>query len=123
MIAVWDTTPFEEHPEVCAARRGKARAESAHYRDVQIAREIAREVCRDVGVVSADDVRRVMSARFPDTEYGNWMGSVFRGSEFEPAGAIKSTTPGSHSNRLVLWRLKCRVDSTWTTVDRGARIP
>ena len=100
-MAVWD------FPEERAKATGIARAESANWRNVQIAREIARELYLHHGApVSADDVRVEMSSRFPDQTYGNWMGSVFRRSEWEPAGFTLSRTKGRHSNRLLTWRLK-----------------
>lgn len=99
--AVWDL------PEERAKERGIARAESANSRNVQLAREVARDVYLAGCVpISADDVRRRMEARFPDTVFGNWMGSVFRRSEWEPVGFTFSRTKGSHSNRLLTWRLR-----------------
>lgn len=122
-FAVWDSAPLYAHDngsrlsrheasrigarnrEIKAAERGKARAASAHYRDLQIAREIARDLSLGgTREVSADDVRRVLKQRHPDISPGNWLGSLFRGSEWAPAGFVKSETPGSHGNRLVLWR-------------------
>ena len=90
-----------------AKERGKARAESANYRDVQIARQIAKEAFLCGGLpVSADDVRRVMTRRFPDTAYGNWLGSCFRGNEWEPVGWVQSTHKGGHRRAIRTWRLK-----------------
>jgi len=104
MTAVWE---IQDEPEVRAKVRGQARAESAHYRDVQLAREIARELYLAAGLpISADDVRVRMLARFPDTIFGNWMGSVFRGSEWRAVGFVNSKTTGSHANLLRTWALR-----------------
>ena len=87
-------------------------AASAHYRDLQIARGIAKELARDGREVCADDVRAVLAERHPDIDGClNWMGALFRerdswGPIWEPAGFLKSATPGSHGNRIVKWRLK-----------------
>lgn len=99
-LAVWD---IEER----AKATGIARAESANWRNVQLAREVAREAYLETGLpISADDVRRRMEARFPDTVFGNWMGACFKRSEWEPVGFTLSRTKGSHSNRLITWRLR-----------------
>ena len=92
-----------------AKERGKRLAEGAGGRDVQIARDIAKEVWHlGLGTVpvSADDVRRMMTLRFPDTIYSNWLGSLFRRSEWEPVGWVQSTHKGGHRRAIRTWRLK-----------------
>lgn len=94
-------------PEQRAAERGIARAGAAHYRDLQLAREIAKELYLGSGrPICADDVRAEMSRRFPDTVYGNWMGAVWKGQEWRPVGFTHSKTKNSHSNLLRTWVLK-----------------
>ena len=103
VVPVWEI----QEPEIRAKRRGQARAESAHYRDMHLAREIAREIYLTAGFpISADDVRARMLARFPDTVFGNWMGSVFRDSEWRAVGFVNSKTAGSHANLLRTWALR-----------------
>lgn len=99
--AVWEIAP-----EVEARDRGLKLAASAHYRDLALAREIARELGRDGRVVCADDVRSAMSERFPDTVYGNWMGGLFRDEEWEWVRYVTSVTKGGHGNRIGAWRLR-----------------
>ena len=99
--AVW------ELPEDKAKRTGMARAASAHHTDLRIARDIARELAAGGKQVSADDVRAALAERHPDiTGPFDFMGSCFRGKEWIPIGFTKSRTPGSHSNRLLIYRLK-----------------
>jgi len=103
IAAVWDI-----EPEVRARRRGQARAESAHYRDLQLAREVAKELAKNGRWISADDVREGLSARFPGETWPNrnWMGRCFSGPEWEPMGWTRSNAPGSHRNMLRLWKLR-----------------
>lgn len=98
--------PVWEMPEERAKARGQARAESANYRNVQLARMMAKELAGDGRAICADDVRASMLEHFPDTVFGNWMGSVFKGPEWVAVGFTKSKTPGSHANLLRTWRLK-----------------
>lgn len=93
--------------EAKAAERGKARAAAAHNRDLELARQIARELGRDGRVLCADDVR-FEAERRPELGivWGNFAGSLFVGREWAFVGYTKSTAPGSHSNLLRTWRLK-----------------
>lgn len=101
-MMVWDVPV-----EVQKAERGKKLAAAAHYTDLRIARQLAREIYLAGCVpISADDVRRRLEVLHPDIEPGNWLGALFRGKEWQPVGFTKSRTPGSHANRLVLWRLR-----------------
>lgn len=104
-LSAWDASPFE--PETRARDRGMRVAASAHHTDLRIARQIAREVYLSGCLpICADDVRATMLRRFPDTQWGNWAGSIFTGGEWTFAGYTKSTAPGSHGNLLRTWRLK-----------------
>ena len=98
--------PLSFEPEQRAAERGKALAASANYRNVELARQIARELCAGGREICADDVRVEMTKRFPDTVYGNWCGSIFKGDDFIATGFTKSKTKGSHANLLRTWTLK-----------------
>lgn len=89
-----------------AKARGQKRAASAHYRDLQIARDIAREIASRPLTICADDVRREMLRRFPDTVWKNWAGSIFSGPQWYPVGFTRSTVAGSHANLLRTWRLR-----------------
>ena len=103
-LPVWDTTLLESE----AKARGIARAEGHHQREVDLARSIARELAEGGREISADDVRAAMTKRYPHLMVGNlnWMGSVFRGSEWRAVGFVHSKTKGSHANRLCLWTLR-----------------
>lgn len=66
--------------------------------------------CYDVGVrqayVSADDARVILDAdpRF-NGKCRSFLGALFKAPGWKPTGEYhKSTTPGSHANRLVAWK-------------------
>lgn len=104
--AVW------ELPEEKAKARGMARAASANYRNVQLAREVARDLARDGRAISMDQVREAMLLRHPEameTEPGrkrNWLGSVWNTGEWVAVGLVKSNQAGAHRNLLRQWKLK-----------------
>lgn len=57
--------------------------------------------------VTADDARVILDAdtTLPPDLNKNFMGSLFKGKQWEPTGEqVKSKTPGSHANRLMCWR-------------------
>lgn len=93
--------------EARAAERGKALAASAHNRDLQLARSIARELAADGREVWADLVRFECERR-PELGivWGNWAGSLFAGGEWRFVRFTRSTAPGSHANLLRTWRLE-----------------
>ena len=87
--------------------RWKALSASAHYRDLQIAREIAFKLGQQRNMTTSDDVRYEMSLKFPDTVFGNWMGSVFERDIWIPCGFVKAVHKGSHSRMIRVWMLRC----------------
>ena len=105
---VWEVWGGASSAEERAKVRGKCLSESALYRDVQLAREIAKYLATTQETVCADDVRVAMLQRFPDQTFGNWMGSVFKGEEWECVGYTLSKTANAHRNLLRLWRLRSR---------------
>lgn len=89
-----------------AKKRGKALSASANYRDLEIAREIAFELGSKRLMVSSDDVRYEMVERFPDTKFGNWMGSVFKDDIWSPVGFVKACHAGAHARMIRTWSLR-----------------
>lgn len=79
------------------------------------ARKFARRLYRDReqrhgddAYVCADDVRRHLEDHYeiPDGLSRNFLGQVFRTEAWETDGStVQSNTPGSHSNRILKWRL------------------
>jgi len=61
-----------------------------------------------VAYVTADDARRAFESwnpPEPEKLSRNFLGAVFKTSDWEPIGQYHSRTEGSHANRLVRWRL------------------
>lgn len=101
MTAVWDM------PEERAKERGIKTAASARYRDLAIAKEIARELASDGREVWADLVRAELARRHPDIGGPfHFLGQCFRGEEWEFRGSVKSATKGRHHGRICTWRLR-----------------
>ncbi len=101
--AVW-----EVEPEIKARDRGMARAESANWRNVQLAREAAKRAYSKLGrPISSDDIRNEAPELFEYTEgpKRNWMGSVWT-EEWRSVGMTRSRAEGSHGNLLRTWVLK-----------------
>lgn len=98
--AVWEV-------EEKAKERRLKLAGSAHYLDLKLARETARALGAGGQTVTADEVRRAMLGRFPDQEFGPWMGQLFREpGVWMPVGFVRSSTPGAHRRVVQVWRLR-----------------
>ena len=84
---------------------------AAHNRQIlTVAKSLAREHARLYGRCSIEDVRRLLSLkgyRFQSgTEKPNWMGSVFKGRDWETIGQEQAQHPGSHGRFVRIWRLR-----------------
>ncbi len=100
--AVFSAAKSETRKEhgMAAAAVGKAEV-------LELAREIARELCRTRGECTADDVGEVLFARHQIITMGPAAGSLFKSSEFEPTGAFrKSARKKNHARLLYVWRLR-----------------
>lgn len=85
---------------------GMRTAEDNALSVLEIAREIAREICRSKGVVNADDVGILMKSRHHVDTLGPAAGSLFRGKGWVFTGNwIKSKRVSNHSRMLREWRL------------------
>lgn len=69
-------------------------------------REKARRIARNVGSVSADDLRNVAVSHHWEPIHPNAWGAVFRGAEWQIIGRKKSTTPSAHSRTINIYRLR-----------------
>ena len=71
--------------------------------ELRKAREVARNIARGKGTVTADDVYFAMKGK----EIGRLAGGLFKGKEWEWTGdVITSVRPQAHSYLLRVWRLK-----------------
>lgn len=80
-------------------------AEAALF--LKTCREIAREVCKQFGDVTADDVRVRFQSMHPEVPWNNAAGKIFRSPEFEPTGGIRKSVIRKRKGGLNrIWRLK-----------------
>jgi len=89
-----------------AKDQGISRAANANP-DLEKARDIARELCRDHGSCDADQVGRLLFDRHGITSLGPAAGAIFKSREFEPTGEyVRSARKTNHRRMLFRWRLK-----------------
>ena len=105
--------PLVYEPEARARDMAKSRAESANWRNVQLAREAAERAYAKLGrPISSDDIRNEAPELFEYTagpKKRNWMGAVWNEDWAPVEGFVRSRTPNSHSNLLRRWVLKSEV--------------
>jgi hypothetical protein len=88
-----------------------AAAADARSGVLELAREIARELCRNRGECTADDVGELLWQRHQIKTMGPAAGSLFKSGEFEPTGGMrKSARKKNHARLLFVWRLKESVE-------------
>ncbi len=92
--------PEEEKKERGMRLAAEKRADLLGY-----ARWTATIAAKTQGTVTVDDVRERIE-NDDDFVPGNWMGSIFKGKEWERVGYKKSTHEGSHARMISVWRLK-----------------
>ena len=86
---------------------GMAAAAGKRSEVLELAREIARELCRVHGECTADDVGELLFTRHQIKTMGPAAGSLFKSGEFEPTGAFrKSARKKNHARLLFVWRLR-----------------
>lgn len=97
----------DQIPEWQKKNRGQAVASVNHGLCLRIAREVAKEYASMNGTVSIENVRDGLITRgFDLSRRINWLGSVFKGGEFELVEYTKSRHVGSHARVIAVWRLK-----------------
>ncbi len=82
-------------------------AAEAKTEQLNIARDIARELCLLHGDTDADQVGKLLFERYEIKSLGPAAGSLFKNGEFEPTGQMrKSERKSNHSRLLHVWKLK-----------------
>ncbi len=88
-------------------REGMAVAEQNRSELLGLARAVARGIANSSGTVHADQVGRVMKARYSIDSLGPAAGSLFKGGDWEWTGEfVKSARVTNHGRLLRVWRLK-----------------
>ena len=72
---------------------------------VATARGIARILARRHGIVSCDDVRKILSEYGVSPKHGNAFGAIFRTKEWKCVGRSPSKIPENHGRYISTWRL------------------
>jgi hypothetical protein len=97
----------DQKPEWLKKAQGQAVANINHGLCLRIAREVGKQYASMHGLVTIENVRDGLITRgFDLSARINWMGSVFKGGEFEIVRYDKSTHVGSHARVIAVWRLK-----------------
>ncbi len=98
---------FEAQKSESQKTHGMAAAAEARSGVLELAREIARELCRTRGECTADDVGELLWQRHQIRTMGPAAGSLFKSGEFEPTGTMrKSARKKNHARLLFVWRLR-----------------
>lgn len=86
---------------------GMAAAAQARPDILELARDIARELCRISGSCTADDVGQILSNFHGIHSMGPAAGSLFKHPDFEPTGQLtKSIRKKNHARLIYVWRLR-----------------
>ena len=82
------------------------RVEFAHATWIDMARAVARELCRRNGTVTADDVRQILYSWGDIPDHHNAWGAVFKGGEFVVTGEWhESAAPSRKGGVQRVWEL------------------
>jgi hypothetical protein len=102
------STIFDQIKAREAAERGMQQAADNKASLLEFARGVAREIGRERGLCTADDVQRRLVSRHGISEHalGNAAGSLFKGKEwhFDGKSFIKSERVASHGRYIRVWR-------------------
>ena len=71
------------------------------------ARRVAREVCREKGSVTSDDVLAVVG--LPNGVHHNVVGTIFKERCWVRVGFTQTKRPEGHARLIGVWRLKGRI--------------
>jgi hypothetical protein len=89
---------------------GMERLRANHAAEIDLARQVARELCQAYGSTNSRLVRLEMERRGLISKQAtklHWLGAVFRSSEFEPTGEWVSYSSASvHERSIRCWRLR-----------------
>lgn len=89
---------------------GMAAAAQASPDLLDLARDIARELCRISGSCTADDVGQILSNFHGIHSMGPAAGSLFKHPDFKPTGQLrKSIRKKNHARLIYVWQLSQEV--------------
>ena len=89
-----------------AKTEGMLNAADARPRALQLARQVARELCEQFGETEADAVGRELKVRYGIDSLGPAAGSLFKVGFVFTGRRVRSTRISNHARELKIWRLK-----------------
>lgn len=84
--------------------KGIQKVASPHHDWLLASRAIAIRLCRELGLVSSDDLREA-GVVLPTGAHVNLWGAVFHDSRFVEDGMTQSKRPEAHGRMIRTWRL------------------
>lgn len=86
--------------------QGMELAAMSNQQLLQRAREVAHDLLLRKEAITVDDVRLGMGLQAGKQNRQNWMGAIFRASDFAWTGQYrKSASPHNHAAEVKVWRL------------------
>lgn len=105
-MAIVQSTLFNAKASKAGKKAGMEQAADNRVSDLELARSIARGLCRKHGKTNADEVGEILQNTH-SIELGPASGSIFASREFEFTGErIRSARKKNHARELKVWRLK-----------------
>ena len=85
---------------------GKALVAEGNASFLDVIRAVARDIARDTGSVSANDLRAYALEHGLAPDHPNAWGAVFKGGEWRALGYVQSSIPSRHAGMIREWALK-----------------
>ena len=82
--------------------RGQFLSAVANKQWLEEARRLSLLIGKERGYCSVEDIREI----WPEMPCGNWIGSIFKTSDWEFEKYIICTHPAGHARPVTLWRFK-----------------
>src|SRR5271169_2687242 len=87
--------------------KGLGRAVSKHADALSYAQAVAREISKEYGIISIEDVRnRIEVGQGKKWTLQNAAGAVFAGGDWEWCGFTRATRPEAHARMIRTWKIK-----------------
>lgn len=97
---------FDQEKSKQRKQDGQEAAAESRKSDLDIARDIARELCLKNGTTNADEVGKLLFERHGIKSLGPAAGSLFKSGFVATGEMVKSERKKNHSRLLYVWRLK-----------------
>lgn len=102
---------FDQEESEAGKESGMTAAAEKRPSDLELAREIARSLCKANGTANADEVGRLLDERHGVVSLGPAAGSIFKCGFVFTGRRVRSTRTKNHARELKVWRLKRKGES------------